>query len=167
MMFEHERSFVKQIITYLKGKEYEKACELSRQFVEKHPDSMMAHYLLAKSCYWRKDFVSALAEGHKALNMSEAKEDMVAAAVFLACVYYELKRFTRGYEVLGMVRHLEDEKVEKALFILSLCKDEPETALMHVDALYKINKDVAETFVDKFLEYAKELTVSDSAMFLF
>jgi len=167
MMFEHERSFVKQIITYLKGKEYGKACELSKQFVDKHPNSMMAHYLFAKSCYWKKDFVSALAEGHKALNLSEAKEDMAAAAVFLACVYYELKRFTRGYEVLTMVRHLEDEKVEKALFILSLCKDEPETALMHVDALYKINKEVAESFVGRFLELAKGMGVSGSAAFLF
>jgi len=66
-----------------------------------------------------------------------------------------------------MVRHLEDEKVEKALFILSLCKDEPETALMHVDALYKINKEVAESFVGRFLELAKGMGVSGSAAFLF
>jgi tetratricopeptide (TPR) repeat protein len=151
MIFEHERSFIKQIIIYFKAKEYDKACELGEQFVEKFPSAMMSHYLLAKACYWRRDFITALTEGHKALNMAEARDDLVATAIFLASVYYELKRFTRGYEVLSMVEHLEDERIEKALFVLSLCKSEPETAMMHVDALYRINHDVAESFVDKAL----------------
>lgn len=152
MIFNKENSFVKQIIIYLNNRDFEKACELSREFSQAFPASLMSHYLLAKSCYWRHDFINALMEGHKSLNMSESREDMVASAVFLSCVYFELKRFTRGYEVLMMVRHLEDERIERALAVLAMCRNEPETALMHIDELYRINKAVAERFTQRMLD---------------
>ena len=152
MIFNKEGSFIKQIVIYLKNKDYAKASALSKEFSQAFPLSLMPHYLLAKSCYWNHDFINALMEGHKALNMAESREDLVAAAVFLSCVYFELKRFTRGYEVLMMMRHLEDERIERALAVLAMCRNEPRTALMHIDALYKINRDVAERFTRKMLD---------------
>ncbi|MFH1393510.1 MAG: hypothetical protein ABII71_02180 [Candidatus Micrarchaeota archaeon] len=158
MIFERENSFVKQIILYLQNRNNEMAVQLSEEFVEGFPGSLMAHYLFAKSCYRVKNFNAALREGHKAFNLAESQEDMVAIGVFLACAYYELKRYAKGYEVLKALQMLEDARVEKALFILSLCKNDPETALLHVDALFEINKQVADEFVDKFLAIAEGIS---------
>lgn len=158
MIFERENSFVKQILIYLGNKDNEMAVELSQEFTERFPDSLMSHYLYAKSCYRVKRYHDALREGHKAFNLAESREDLIALGVFLACAYYELKRYTKGYEILIALRTMEDARVEKALFILSLCKNDPETALLHVDTLYNINKQVAEEFVDKFLALAQGVT---------
>lgn len=158
MVFQHEHSFIKQIIIYLQNREHEKAYQLSDEFVKKFPDSLMSHYLLAKSCYWTKRFPDALREGHAALRISTTPKDMAALGVFIACVCYELKRYTVGYELLQTLQDIKDERIEKAMFILSLCMDEPETALLHVDELYHINKETADEFVDKFLKYAKKIT---------
>ncbi len=158
VIFERENSFVKQIIIYLQNKDYEMARDLAQEFMERFPKSLMSHYLLAKASYRLGEFTAALHEGHKAFNLAESKEDLVAVGVFLACAYYELRQYGKGYEVLNALRQLEDASVEKALFILSLCKNDPETALLHVDALYTINKEIANSFVDNFLSLAEGIS---------
>lgn len=160
MIFEHENSFAKQMILYLQNGESGPARELGEEFVKRFPNLLISHYLYAKAMYKCGDYVGALREGHRAFNIAESEDDLVAVGIFLACAYYELKRYTKGYEVLKALRTLDDARVEKALFILSLCKNDPETALLHVDALYKINKEIANEFVDKFLGLARDAAAS-------
>jgi tetratricopeptide (TPR) repeat protein len=156
VIFERENSFVKQILIYLKNRQYEMAVDLSGEFTERFPDALISHYLLAKSHYKIEKFQNALKEAHKAFNLAESKEDMVAVGVFLACAYYELRRYKKGYEVLKTIRDLDDPRIEKAMFILSLCTNDPKTAMIHVDTLYKINKKVAGQFVDRFISLAND-----------
>lgn len=157
MIFEHESSFTKQILIYWKGKEYDKAHDLSLEFVKSFPQSLMAHYLLAKCCLKRGEAQNALAEGHRAFNLAESGDDLIGTGIFLACAYYQLRRYSKGFEILNALRDFGDEKVEKALFILSLCMNDPTEAMLHVDALYEINHEVAARFVDRFLELAGDL----------
>jgi tetratricopeptide (TPR) repeat protein len=157
VIFEHENSFTKQILVYWKEKQFDKAHELCKEFASTFPNSLIAHYLLAKCYFRRKEFPLALTEGHKAFNLSESEEDLIGTGVFLACVYYELRRYSKGHEILDELSHFGDERIEKALFIFSLCMNDPTEAMMHVDALYVLNKEVANKFVDKFLALAHEI----------
>ncbi len=162
VIFSHESSFTKQILIFWKGREYDKAHELSSEFVKAFPQSLMAHYMLAKCCMKFKNYPTAMAEGHKAFNLAESNEDLVATGVFLSCVYYHLRRYSKSLEILNALKEFGDEKVEKAFFILSLCVNDPTEALMHVDALYMINKEVANDFVDKFLALAGSMEAAPS-----
>ena len=158
MIFEHENSYVKQIMLYYKNEDYEKACDLCREFAAQFPKSLMSHYLLAKSCYRKRDFPAALMEGHRAFNLADSDEDKVATAVFIACVCYELRRFTNAYEILKSIESINDARVEQALIIFSLITNQPETSMLHIDALYKINRDVADQFVTKALDILGQQT---------
>jgi tetratricopeptide (TPR) repeat protein len=157
VIFTRENSFTKQILIFWNYREYDKAYELSMDFTKSFPRSLIAHYLLAKYYIKREEYPMALAEGHRAFNLAQSPEDLIATGVFLACAYYHVRRYSKGYEILNMLREYGDEKVEKALIILSLCMNDPTEAMMHVDALYVINKDIANKFVDKFLEMARSL----------
>jgi tetratricopeptide (TPR) repeat protein len=157
VIFSHESSFTKQILIYWKEREYSKAQELSEEFVKAFPQSLMAHYMLAKCCMKLENYPLAMAEGHRAFNLAESNEDLVAAGVFLSCVYYQLRRYSKSLEILNALKEFGDEKVEKALFIISLCVNDPTEAMMHVDALYRINKEIANEFVDKFLALARDM----------
>lgn len=157
MIFSREGSFTKQILIYWKARQFAQAHDLSREFVAAFPQSLMAHYMLAKCCMKLEDYPAAMAEGHRAFNLAESQEDLVATGVFLACAYYQLRLYNKSIEVLNALRNFGDEKVEKAFFIISLCVNDPTEALMHVDALYRINKEVANEFVDKFLALAKDI----------
>ncbi len=157
MIFSHESSFTKQILIYWKAKEYSQARDLSEEFVKAFPQSLMAHYMLAKCCMKLENYPMAMAEGHRAFNLAESQDDLVATGVFLACVYYQLRRYSKSMEILNALKDFGDEKVEKAFFIISLCVNDPTEAMMHVDALYRINREVANEFVDKFLALASEI----------
>ena len=157
MIFSHESSFTKQILIYWKAREYPQAAKLSEDFVKAFPRSLMAHYMLAKCHMKQENYPMAMAEGHRAFNLAESQDDLVATGVFLACVYYQLRLYHKSMEVLNALREIGDEKVEKAFFIISLCVNDPTEALMHVDALYRINKEVANQFVDKFLVLAGKI----------
>jgi tetratricopeptide (TPR) repeat protein len=162
VIFSHESSFTKQILIFWKSKEYSKAHELSSEFVKMFPQSLMAHYMLAKCCMKLRDYNLALAEGHRAFNLAESEDDLIASGVFLSCVYYQLRRYSKSLEVLNALKDFGDEKVEKAFFIISLCVNDPTEAMMHVDALYRINKEVANDFVDKFLALARNIETAPS-----
>jgi len=150
-MIEHESAFVKQILIYYQNSDYQSACNLGKEFIAKFPSSLMAHYLLAKSCFRCGDAVSAVTEAYRAFNLAESEDDRVATCLLLSCIFYEQKKFSKAYEVLKSLKGISDERLEKANFILSMCLNLPNEALLHVEELYRINKDVADGFVDSFL----------------
>ncbi len=156
MIFEQESSFVKQILLYIENRQYDMAVELSEEFIEQHPKALISHYLLAKSYHKVEEHQVALKEAHKAFNLAESREDIIALGVFLACSYYEIRRYEKGYEILKNLRDFNDPRIEKAMFILSLCTNDPTTALMHIDSLYEINKRVADRFVTRFVSLANQ-----------
>ena len=156
MNFSKPEAFVKQIIIYLVQKEYDLAFALSKEFVVTFPNNLLAHFFLAKSAFWIRNFVIAIDEGRKAFNMSVGN-DLITTGVLLASAYYIYGDFQKGYLVLVAVENaLPNEltpEFEEIISIYSLALNNPENAEKHIKRLYELNSKYAESFILKFLEF--------------
>lgn len=150
VIFTKRESYQKQIAVYLGNRDYQKAYELSKEYVERFGEDVVSHFLLMKSAFWLRKLDEAITEGRKAFNLSHG-EDMVVCAIILSSAYY-LKGDHEGcYEVLNSARTDGNADVEKMMFIYSLAANNEKEAMRHIDRLYKINRRLAEEFVMKFL----------------
>lgn len=146
-------AYIKQGALYIKNKDYQRAYEFCREFVQNFPDDMISHFMLSKAAFWAGKYEEAAAEGRKAFNMSKAEEDLAACAIITATAHYELKQYDKGYELLKTVEKTKtSEEIEKLLFIFSVAMDNEEEALKHVEYLMRLNKQAAEELILRFLE---------------
>ncbi|MBS3067104.1 hypothetical protein J4450_00255 [Candidatus Micrarchaeota archaeon] len=150
VIFTKRESYEKQIAIYLGNRDYQKAYELSKEFVERFSTEMIAHFLLMKSAFWLKNFDEAIKEGREAFNLSHG-EDMLTCAIILSSAYYLNGNQEECYKLLGKMKTEGNPDVEKLMFIYSLAANNEQEAMTHIDKLYKINRRLAEEFIMKFL----------------
>ncbi len=150
VIFTKRESYEKQIAIYLGNRDYQKAYDLSREFVERFSAEMLAHFLLMKSAFWIKKFDEAIKEGRAAFNLSQG-EDMLTCAVILSSSYYLNGNQEECYKLLSKMKADGNPDVEKLMFIYALAVKNEQEAMQHIDKLYKINRRLAEEFIMKFL----------------
>jgi len=150
VIFTKREAYEKQIAIYLGNRDYQKAYDLSKEFVERFSEEMLSHFLLMKSAFWLKNLDEAIKEGRIAFNLSHG-EDMVTCAVILSSAYYLNGNSKECYDLLNKMRSEGNPDVEKLMFVYSLAVNNEKEAMVHIDKLYKINRRLAEEFVMKFL----------------
>ena len=153
MEFTKKESFMKQIAVYINKSEFEKAYELSKTFLEKFPDEMMAHFFLAKSAFWLKKYNESVKEARKALNMSDNKSAMVLAGVLAASAHYQLGEYKKGYQTLKALSETADsDSIQEGLFIFSIAMNDKKKATWHLDRIFAMNKKMAQQLLLRYLE---------------
>jgi len=148
-----KNGYAAQIAAYLKNEAYAKAYELATEFVQKFPDDMIAHFLLAEAAFWSGKYDEAALEGSKAFNKCSTDDDLLTCSIITGSSYFELKKYEEGYHLLRlMAKRKTNEELEKLLFVFSLELNNPQEAIKHVDELFKINKKAAEDLIVKYLQ---------------
>ncbi|MGV8085172.1 MAG: hypothetical protein ACP5N9_02870 [Candidatus Bilamarchaeum sp.] len=143
---------VNQISVFLNDQKYTEAHELALDFVKKFPDNMVAHFLLAKTAYCIEDFELSKSEGRKAFNMSKAPGDMTSCAIITASAHYRLNELERAMEMLRSVERTQiSQEIEEMMATIAFAMENEEEAFIHIDKLMKINKQVAQQLIEKFL----------------
>jgi tetratricopeptide (TPR) repeat protein len=113
--------YTAQIGFYLKNNEFEKAYDLSKEFVSKFPDEMVPHFLLSQSAFERRLYDEAIGEGSRAFNKSVSDDDMLACAILTGSAYYMTGRYAEGIKLLkSMELKKTNQSLESLLFILSI-----------------------------------------------
>ncbi len=150
--FTSEPPYIKQIAIYLNQKKYQEAHNLSKQFVEKFPNLMISHLLLAKSAFWLNDFETAKDESLKAFNLSNGQAELTVSGILLACTYYRLREFQKGMDLIILLNtELPGrENIAKLKFVFALSLHNEDAALRYLDMLYEINEKAAEKFLTRF-----------------
>jgi tetratricopeptide (TPR) repeat protein len=145
--------YIKQISFYFQQEKYDEACRLSQECARKFPNNMVAHYLLAKSCFWRSDFKSSGAEALKAFNLSLGEDELAVTGVLLACSYYYLHEYEKGMEILRLLKTKlpANENVGKLKFIFALSLHDEAAAVRHLEEFYALNEKAASRMMFKFL----------------
>ncbi|MCP4646127.1 MAG: hypothetical protein GY852_00115, partial [bacterium] len=120
----------------------------------KHPDSMAAHFLLAKSAFWVNDFEKAKEESKKAFNLSSGEDEIAVSGILLACSHYRLKDYEKGIEILRLLKSKAGtgESIMKLKFVFALALHNEPAAMRHLDELYDVNKKEASKIMLKLLE---------------
>jgi cytochrome c-type biogenesis protein CcmH/NrfG len=150
-VFTKPDSFTKQIAIFLNAEEYSRAYDLSKEMVEKFPNELIAHFLLAKSSFWLENYQEAAGEGQKAFNKAETKEDMMICAVFISSAQFMLGKYDAGYKLLRLFEKDKNEDVERMLFIFSTAMEDKAAASHHANELMKINKKAALKLIERFI----------------
>ena len=152
--FTDKPPYIKQIAIYFQQGEYKKAYQLSKEFVEKYPDYMASHFLLAKAAFWINDFETAKEESKKAFSLSEGEEEVAVSGILLACSHYRLKDYEKGMEILRLLKSKAGtgESIKKLKFVFALALHNEPAAMRHLDELYEINKKEASSIMLKLLE---------------
>jgi tetratricopeptide (TPR) repeat protein len=152
--FSDKPPYIKQIALYFQQGEYQKAYKLSKEFAEKHPESMPAHFLLAKAAFWINDFETAKDEAKKAFRLSEGEEALAVSGILLACSYYRLKDYEGGMKILKLLKSKTGagENIMKLKFIFALALQDEPAAMRHLDELYDVNKKEASRIMLRLLQ---------------
>ena len=149
-IFEKKESFMKQITIYLNGENHQDAYELSKQFVEKFTNEMIAHFLLAKSAFRVGKYDETAIEGRKAFNLSNSPYDALASALVTATGYYQLEEYNKGYEILkSMEQAGKSEDLQFLLFMFSLARKDTKEAAKHGAELYVMNRRATEDLIGR------------------
>ncbi len=147
-----KNAYIKQMIIYFGNQDYQVAYTFGKEFAQKFPDEMVAHFFLAKAAYWTGNHQEAASEGRKAFNLSTVPEDMLATAIIAGTAYYELREYSKGLEMLnGISKNKTSEELETLLFLFNLAIKDEKAALVHVEKLYKMNKKTAEDLMLKVI----------------
>ena len=149
----HKAGYVSQTVTYIKNKDYEKAYNFAKEFVEKFPDEVAAHYLLSASAFWLKRYREAILEGCRAFNKATKDDEMLPCVMIAASAYYELEEYEKGMKLLQiMEKRKKTENIEKLMFMFSMARKDSKEAAVHLNELYKMNREAAEELA---VEYVK------------
>ncbi len=149
----HKSGYTSQIAAYLRNKNYEKAYTFSKEFVQKFPNEMVAHYLLSQSAFWVKKYGEAALEGSRAFNKSDSRDDMLACAVITASAYYELKEYEKGHKLLEvMARRKTNESLESLFFLFSIARNDGRAAAEHLNELYRLNQQAAKEMAARYFK---------------
>lgn len=151
-------SYIKQIAIYLQQEEYAKAKAHAKKFTEKYPESMPAHFLLAKSSFWLNDFKTAREEAQKAFNLSKGQDELAITGILLACSYYQLKEYEKGLGLLALLKTKlsAQENVMKLRFVFALALHDEPAAMRHLEELHSMNRREATALISKFLKESRE-----------
>jgi len=146
-----KKGYISQTTTYIKNKDYEKAYAFAKEFMQKFPGDMLAHYLVSASAFWLKKYDEAALEAKRAFNKASS-DDMVPCAVMAATAYYEMKEYDKGMEVLRYVENRKmNESIEKLMFIFSVAKHDGVEAAVHLNELYRLNQEAAQELLVRYL----------------
>jgi len=149
----HKAGYISQTVIYIRNKDYERAYSFAKEFAERFPDEMVAHYLLSASAFWAKKYEEAALEGRKAFNKASDYEDMLPCAIVTASSYYELKQYDKGFEFLQTVEKTKtNENLEKLMVLFSLARNDAKEAAAHLNELYKLNQEAAEELALRYLK---------------
>ena len=152
MEFTKKASFIKQINIFIKNKDDNKAYDLARNFVEKFPDDMVSHFLLAKAAFNVKKFEEAKKEGVIAFNKAHVYDDMLAAALLTSTAYLEIKEYRKGFHMLKeMEKKGTSEELQLALLTFSLALNNENEAYDHIVKLYKLNEKKANELIERMI----------------
>lgn len=150
MEFTKKESYTKQTILYLNNKNYAAAMGLAKKFTEKFPDEMIAHFLLAKSAFWSRDYELSLRESLIAFNKSEG-DDKVPCALLAGCSYYQLERYKDGYKFITTAKLPAGDEVEQMRLIFSLFLENPENIEKHAEKMFALNEGSAKRLLTRFI----------------
>jgi len=153
VQFTDKAPYIKQIVLYFQSKNYQKAYELSKEFIEEYPEQMPAHFLYAKAAFWLNDYELAKKEAQIAFNLSKGQDELTVTGILLACALYRLKEYESGMELLKLLKSkiASQEKLMKLKFIFALALNDEHAALRHLDELYEMNEAEAKALMLKLV----------------
>lgn len=147
----HKKGYISQAAIYLRNKDYSKAYSFAKEFIAKFPDEIIAYYFLSAAAFWLKKYDEAAVEGRKAFNKADNYDDMLPCAIITASAYYEMDQFDKGFEILTiMEKKKKTEELEKLLFLFSVAKNDGKEAVVHLDELYKLNRQAADQMAARY-----------------
>jgi tetratricopeptide (TPR) repeat protein len=150
-----KEAFIKQIVIYMNGQDYDKAYELCQGFVKKFPGEMVSHFLQARSAFALKRFDETKIEARKAFSMSTNKEDMLASALLASTAHLELKEYANGYELLRRMEEKKDSSdLQSAMVVFSLALRDKQEVVKHLDKLYALNERLAMAMAARIVNSA-------------
>lgn len=143
-------SFERQIILYLKNRDYPQAYSLSKDFISRFPEVLSAHIFLANAAFELGKYEEARDEARKAFNIATSPDDMMACALLASAAYYRLKEYAKGYEILSVMEgKKKTEDLEELLVLFSLMLDDPSAAAKHSEELFKISSQAARELLER------------------
>ncbi|MDD5172194.1 MAG: hypothetical protein PHF60_04125 [Candidatus ainarchaeum sp.] len=149
-------AYQKQLILYLNNKCHGQAYDLAKQYINEHPDDMVAHFLLGKSALWVEKYEEAAMEARKAFNLARNEADMVMCAIHACIAYYRLQEYVKGFELLKTLERIRTcEETEQLAFLFSLAIGNDEEARRHFDSMMNIDSDAAMGFLQEVAEGAQ------------
>lgn len=148
-----KKGYISQISIYLRNKDHARAYPLSKEFAAAFPDELIARFLLAESAYWSGEYHEAAIEGHRAFNKATDQQDLISCALVAGSAHLALKEYAKGLEILRLMEMRgPDENVQKMLLAYSLAMRNPKEAAVHLNELYKIDRQAALETADRFLK---------------
>lgn len=151
--FSDKPPYLKQISLYFQSGDYQKAYELAEEFAKEYPEEMTSHFLLAKAAFWQNDYTVAKEEAQVAFNLAQGQEELTITGILLACSLYRLKEYSRGLELLKVLKSKipSQENLAKLKFIFALALHDEPAAMRHLDELYEMNKNEASALMLKLV----------------
>jgi len=150
--FTKKEAYARQLAIFIRNEDRQRAYELSKEFVNAHPDEMLAHFLLALAAYRLDKFDEAKLEGRKAFNLASSADDMLVSALLTSSAYYNKGEYTQGYELLKTIeKRKSTDELQKRMFIFAMALGKSDEALQHMDELFKMNESMAADMVLKML----------------
>lgn len=152
--FTSKGPYIKQISIYFSLGSHREAYSLSKEFASQFPKDMISHFLFAKSAFWLNDLKTAREEAFKAFNLSKGNDELAVAGILLACVYYQLREYRKGMDVLNLINAEipQKEELSKLRFVFALALHDEAAAMKHLESLYEINKKAASNLIVSVLE---------------
>jgi len=150
--FTKKEAFARQLAIFIRNEDRQRAYELSKEFANKFPGEMLAHFLLALAAYRIDKFDEAKSEGRKAFNLASSAEDMLVTALLASSAHYNLGEYTQGYDLLKAIeKRKSTDELQKRMFIFAMALNKSDEALYHMDQLFKLNETMAADMVLKML----------------
>ena len=150
--FTKKEAFARQLAIFIRNEDRGRAYELSREFANKFPDEMLAHFLLALAAYRLDKFDEAKAEGRKAFNLASSTDDMLVTALLASSAHYNLGEYTQGYDLLKAIeKRKSTDELQKRMFVFAMALNKSDEALQHMDQLFKLNESMAADMILKML----------------
>lgn len=135
----------------MQNKEFDRAYTLAQDFADKFKHELTAHFLLAKTAFRLKKFAHATKAARSAFNLASTKQDMLTCAVVLSASYYLQGQKDEAYKVLSKVgAGSNSTDVERLMFVYASSVQDEQAAVQHLDRLYKLNRRMAEEFIQRF-----------------
>ena len=136
-----------QIDAHIKNRRHEQAYNLSKDFVNKHPNVVVSHFMLAKSALRMQKYNEAEEEGLRAFNLAHQSWEMSMCAIIVASAMFMQKRYRAGYMLLNRVKLEGNEDAIKLSMIFAIVLRDTQRAEFYYDSLSKINRKVAQDFI--------------------
>ncbi len=148
-----EKAYMKQVMLYLKNKDYASAVKIAEQMHANYPNSYASSFALAKAYFWSNHFDDAERLCREAIGRAKTSEQKYSSYFLIASVYIALSNPEAAYKSLKKIpRSTMSEQYWELMVLLDsiLGKDSSKDFAR----LHAINREAAgKLLLDIMLKY--------------